>query len=95
MQQFDNAAPSPGPEVAGAEGLAYDHELDVRGLNCPLPILNMKKTVHAMPNGHVLKILATDRGAASDFQSFARQTGLTLLAWHEREGEFHFYIRKP
>ncbi|MGI9311499.1 MAG: sulfurtransferase TusA family protein [bacterium] len=71
-----------------------DQELDVRGLNCPLPILRAKKTLSAMGAGEVLGIVATDPGAVSDFEAFAAQTGNELLESFETDGEFHFTVRK-
>jgi len=71
-----------------------DKELDVRGLNCPLPILRTKKSLAAMTSGQVLKILATDPAAAIDFQVFAEQTGNELLTSSETGGEFTFYMKK-
>ena len=66
--------------------LAFDIELDTCGLNCPLPILNAKKSLTTMTSGQVLKVMATDPGAMRDFQAFAKQTGNELLA-QETEGE--------
>lgn len=56
-----------------------DRELDVRGLNCPLPILKAKKALAEMTSGQVLKVIATDAGSVRDFQAFAKQTGNELL----------------
>ena len=71
-----------------------DSELDVRGLNCPLPILRTKKSLAEMTAGQVLKILATDPGAVIDFQVFADQTGNELISFSETAGEFTFYFKK-
>ena len=71
-----------------------DKELDVRGLNCPLPILRTKKSLVDMISGQVLKIMATDPGAVIDFQVFAEQTGNELLSLSEAGGEFTFYMKK-
>jgi tRNA 2-thiouridine synthesizing protein A len=71
-----------------------DKELDVRGLNCPLPILRTKKSLVDMNPGQVLKIMATDPGAVIDFQVFADQTGNELISLSELAGEFTFYMRK-
>ena len=71
-----------------------DKELDVRGLNCPLPILRTKKSLADMNAGEVLKIMATDPGAVIDFQVFADQTGNELISLSELAGEFTFYMRK-
>jgi tRNA 2-thiouridine synthesizing protein A len=72
----------------------YDKELDVRGLNCPLPILRTKKSLVDMISGQILKIVATDPGAVIDFQVFAEQTGNELLSSSEAAGEFTFYMKK-
>ena len=71
-----------------------DKELDVRGLNCPLPILRTKKSLVDMNPGEILKIMATDPGAVIDFQVFADQTGNELISLFELAGEFTFYMRK-
>ncbi len=71
-----------------------DKELDVRGLNCPLPILRTKKSLVDMVTGQVLKIVATDPGSVIDFQAFADQTGNELLSLAEVAGEFVFYMKK-
>ena len=71
-----------------------DSELDVRGLNCPLPILRTKKSLAEMTTGQVLRILATDPAAVIDFQVFADQTGHELLSFSETAGEFMFYFKK-
>jgi tRNA 2-thiouridine synthesizing protein A len=53
--------------------------LDVKGLNCPLPILKAKKALKDMPEGATLQVLATDPGAVKDFEAFCRTTGNELL----------------
>lgn len=71
----------------------YDQELDVRGLNCPLPILRTKKALSALSSGQCLRILATDPGSVRDFEAFARQTGHVLLESSEKDGEFQFLLQ--
>ena len=71
-----------------------DRELDVRGLNCPLPILKAKKALAELSSGQVLRILATDPGSTRDFQAFARQTGHELLEQTQQQDEFVHLLRK-
>jgi tRNA 2-thiouridine synthesizing protein A len=71
-----------------------DCELDVRGLNCPLPILRAKKTLAGMTSGQTLRVLATDPGARQDFPAFAEQSGNLLLARAESGGVFEFVLRR-
>lgn len=72
----------------------FDKELDVKGLNCPLPILRTKKALSEMASGQVLHVLATDPGAVKDFQAFARQTGNELLSSAEIDKVFEFFLKR-
>ena len=72
----------------------FDQELDACGLNCPLPILRAKKSLAKLSSGQVLRIIATDPGAVKDFESFAKQTGNTLLESTEQDGKFYFHLQK-
>lgn len=74
--------------------MQFDKELDVRGLNCPLPILRAKKALNDMTSGQVLKILATDPGSIKDFQAFCKQTGNELLSSDAAEKEFIFFMKR-
>ena len=73
---------------------AFDRELDVRGLNCPLPILRAKKVLGDLSAGQVLKVMATDPGSVKDFQAFCRQTGNELISHSETPSEFTFFMKK-
>ncbi len=68
--------------------------LDVKGMNCPLPVLKANRTLRGMAGGQRLRVLATDRAAVGDFQAFCRETGHALLAWSEEAGIFSFVIRR-
>ena len=47
-----------------------DTELDVKGLNCPMPLLKAKKALNDMKAGMILRVLATDPGSERDFEFF-------------------------
>jgi len=72
----------------------FDKDLDVRGLNCPLPILRAKKALAELTSGQVLRVLATDPGSVKDFQAFAKQTGNALLSAAEADKVFTFFMKK-
>jgi tRNA 2-thiouridine synthesizing protein A len=74
--------------------MQFDRELDVKGLNCPLPILRTKKALAEMSTGQVLHVLATDPGAVKDFQAFARQTGNHLLDNSDDGQIFEFFFQR-
>jgi tRNA 2-thiouridine synthesizing protein A len=69
-------------------------ELDVKGLNCPLPILRAKKALASMESGQTLRVVATDPGAVKDFAAFCKQTGNPLVSSTESASEFTFLISK-
>lgn len=71
-----------------------DKTLDVKGLNCPLPILRAKKTLKDMPPGGVLEVLATDPGSLEDFPAFCRSTGDELVESSADGGVYRFLIRR-
>lgn len=68
--------------------------LDVKGLNCPLPILRAKKAIKDLTDGAVLEVIATDPGSVADFDAFCRQTGNTLLSQEQDNGVYTFKIKK-
>ena len=68
--------------------------LDVKGLNCPLPILRAKKAIKDLAPGAVLEVIATDPGSVKDFDAFCRQTGNELLSQAEDAGVYTFQIKK-
>jgi tRNA 2-thiouridine synthesizing protein A len=74
--------------------IAYDRELDTKGLNCPLPILRAKKALAEMSSGQVLKIVCTDPGSIRDFKAFARQTGNELLVQDEADELFVHFLKR-
>ena len=65
--------------------MRFDAELDVRGLNCPLPILRTKKRIAQLASGQILKIDATDPRAAKDFNLFGSNSP-PLAAFVRLEG---------
>ncbi len=72
----------------------FDKELDVRGLNCPLPLLRTKKLLSQMKAGEVLKVLTTDPAAEIDFKVYSELTGNTILSWNKAEKHLVFFLRK-
>lgn len=68
--------------------------LDVKGLNCPSPIIQVKKAMNSLQSGDTLEILSTDPGAVKDFDIFCLATGGQLKESSEEDGVFRFLIQK-
>ena len=69
-------------------------ELDVKGLNCPLPVLRVKKRVRDLAADEPLRILATDPGAPRDIEAFCAADGHAFLGAREEGGVFVIEIRR-
>jgi tRNA 2-thiouridine synthesizing protein A len=74
--------------------IEYTEKYDATGLNCPLPIMRVKKILTTMKTGDVLFVISTDFGSIRDFDAFCNQTGNELLESLEIEGKYHYYIKK-
>lgn len=66
--------------------------LDVKGLNCPLPILRTKKAIKDIPVGAELEVIATDPGSVKDMEAFCKQTNNELKGWSDNGGVYTFNI---
>lgn len=52
--------------------LAPEQTLDVKGLNCPMPLIKARQAVMNLEVGGLLTVLSTDRGSVKDFQAWAK-----------------------
>ncbi len=68
-------------------------ELDLKGLNCPLPILRIKQTISRMESGEVLKVVGTEPGTERELKIFCKQGGHDYLDYQENGSEFIYVIR--
>lgn len=68
--------------------------VDTKGLNCPLPILRVRKAIKDVAPGDTLRVLATDPGAVGDIKAFCQASGNELIAWNDEGGVLTFDIRK-
>ncbi len=69
-------------------------ELDTKGLNCPIPILKVKKAMMRLEANDTLRVEATDPNSLQDFEAFCQNKGYALLENSENEGVFTYVIRK-
>ncbi len=74
--------------------MEFNQELDARGLNCPLHMMRIKKSMSALTTGQVLKVMCTDSGSVKDMRVFAKQTSSELLSFTESSAGFVFYLKK-
>ena len=69
--------------------------LDVRGENCPMPVIKTKAAVDDVAVDDVLEVLATDSGSVSDIAGWADSTaGVELVEQAEGDGVYRHYVRR-
>jgi tRNA 2-thiouridine synthesizing protein A len=69
-----------------------DHELDLKGLKCPLPVLKTRKAMTAMQSGTRVRILSTDPMSVIDIPHFCQEAGHRLLSRDTADGEVHVFL---
>lgn len=67
---------------------------DLRGLNCPLPVLRTRKRLKAMKPGARLKVETTDPLAIIDIPAFCAEDGHTLVSSETMAGGHRFLIER-
>tara|TARA_B100001094_G_C17924908_1_gene667788 strand:- start:266 stop:511 length:246 start_codon:yes stop_codon:yes gene_type:complete len=76
------------------KNLQVSINLDLSGLNCPLPILKTKKMLSDMQSGQIISVTSTDSGSYNDFKYFCEHTGHELISREQKESKFCFLIKK-
>lgn len=71
-----------------------DLVLDCRGTLCPMPVIRISQAIKTIGVGQVVEMQTTDPGSVPDMEAWTKQTGHALLARHEAEGVYTFYIRR-
>lgn len=67
---------------------------DLRGLNCPLPVLKTRRKLQDLASGALLCVITTDPMSRIDLPHFCTQEGHALIE-NDSDGKVHrFVIRK-
>ena len=69
-------------------------KVDACGLQCPGPILQLKKAIDEMADGEGLEITATDAGFPRDAEAWCKSTGNALLSSTSEKGRFTVIVEK-
>lgn len=74
--------------------LNADYELDVTGLQCPMPLLKAKLALNNMDSQQVLKVVATDPGSEKDFHMFVEHSDHQILDFQKDDTAYFYWIKK-
>lgn len=71
-----------------------DIELDLSGLQCPMPLLKTKLALNSMEAQQVIKVVATDPGSEKDFHLFVAQSNHQILDFQRDDSVYFYWIKK-
>jgi tRNA 2-thiouridine synthesizing protein A len=67
---------------------------DLKGLNCPMPVLKAKKRLAGMPAGARLWLETTDPLAVLDIPAFCSEDGHVLVEMVALDGSHRFLVER-
>lgn len=71
-----------------------EKRLDLRGLNCPLPVLKARKAMRSLSPGDVLVLECTDPVSAIDVPHFVAEDGHEMLVQEKSGSVWTFRIAR-
>jgi tRNA 2-thiouridine synthesizing protein A len=74
--------------------LQITHQVDARGLSCPMPIVKTAQAIKSIASGGLIEVMATDAGSVKDFAAWSRTTGNEIVEQSAGDGVYRFVIRR-
>ncbi len=68
--------------------------LDLKGMLCPMPVVEISKAIKKVETGQVVEATATDPGVMADIPAWCKSTGNALIALDRADGHFVFRVRR-
>ncbi|MBN1379361.1 MAG: DsrE/DsrF/DrsH-like family protein [Gammaproteobacteria bacterium] len=85
----------PGNSGVGDESSKIiESELDLRGLQCPGPIVQLAQQIDRMQAGESISVLASDPGFVKDLPAFCRARDCKLVTQENRGNDYFAVVRK-
>lgn len=68
--------------------------IDVKGLNCPLPILRIKKNITKLSVGDILQVNGMHVNFLPDIKGWCERNGHSFIGEKEIYGRTSFFLKK-
>ena len=78
-------------ELRALEGVTV---VDARGMACPGPLLEAKKSMADVPEGGVMEVLSSDEGTNMDIPMWAKKMKYEFLGYIEEAGFWRLFVKK-
>jgi tRNA 2-thiouridine synthesizing protein A len=68
--------------------------VDARGMACPGPLLEAKKSIGSVSVGQIVEIQSNDAGSRNDVPVWAKKVGHEYLGFTEADGYDRHFVRR-
>lgn len=82
------------PEKTEIADIEIHHQIDARGLYCPIPVYKTRQAVLEAKPKQVVEVLADDPASEEDITRWAKRTGNTVLYIEHCDDYLRFLIQK-
>jgi tRNA 2-thiouridine synthesizing protein A len=76
------------------KALKVDKVVDARGVACPGPLLEAKRSVPSVPMHGIMEVISSDEGTTEDVPLWAKKVGHEYLGTVAGAGLWHIYVRR-
>lgn len=76
------------------KALTADKVVDARGMACPGPLLEAKKSITSLPVGGIMEVLSSDEGTNNDIPAWTRKMQYEFLGVIEDAGFWRLFVKK-
>lgn len=80
--------------MKGVDAVKHDHILDIKGLCCSAPVIRLTKEFKTFASGDVVLVISDKSSMVKDIPAYCGITKHHLLKQEDKDGLFHFWIRK-
>lgn len=77
-----------------SQTITANKTVDARGMACPGPLLEAKKSIGVVPVGQIVEIQSNDPGSRNDIPAWSKKVGHEFLGVSEADGFDRLFVRR-
>lgn len=74
--------------------IKVDKVMDLKGLPCPVPLMEVSKGIKEVEVNQVIEAITSDPESLADFPTWANASGNEILKIEQKDGLIKFYIKR-
>ena len=76
------------------DNLDVEVEVDARGMACPGPLLEAKRSIGKIEIGEIMEIISSDEGTNADIPNWCEKVGHEYLGNIDDDGDFRLFVKR-